>query len=130
MADRERAVLARAMLEDALRHAIDDGSFNEPFARTGDASTGDMLSFTTRGIVPPLGASGRWRVVAHQDRIEAAPIDEPGPRLRTTLPGVVALRVITLQSSDRVPPTVRIEFRTAGEALAPIVTRTAGGVLR
>jgi prepilin-type N-terminal cleavage/methylation domain-containing protein len=139
MEDRERALLARAMLEDALRHAVDDDRFAEPFARSGGAGTGDILSFTTRGIVPPLGASGRWRVLVQGDRIDATPIDERGPRLRTTLPGVRALRVMTLQSGewrapaanvDHVPPMVRVEFTTTRDALPPLVARTAGGVLR
>ena len=139
MAQRERAILGRAMLEDALRHAVDDGNSGAPFARAGDAANGDVLSFTTRGIIPPLGASGRWRVIVRQGRLEATPLDEAGPRFVAVLPGVRALRAMTLQSGewreslatiDHVPPVVRIEFRTVGDPLAPVVTRTAEGGFR
>lgn len=148
--DRESALVARALLDDALRHATDAGDDGTVFARAEpDAAAGDALDFVTRGVAPPLGASARWRVrlgptVRGGDvALVATPLDEPGPVLRATLAGVRAVRVATMgpdgwrrDAADvaRVPAVVRVEFVAGGAPnglpLPPVVARTAGGGLR
>jgi type II secretory pathway component PulJ len=63
----ESELRVRALLVDALRHASDDADPGQPAFEIVDAidSHGlpaDQLTFLTRGVVPPLGASALWRV--------------------------------------------------------------------
>jgi len=148
LGDREGALLARALLDDALRHAADASGPALVFAHA--ESAGDVLDFVSRGVAPadatPLGASPRWRVQVGPDAagdvlLVATPLDAPGPALRSALGGVRALRVSTLgpdgwtrAAADvvRVPDVVRVELVAApGSApLPPVVARTSAGGVR
>jgi prepilin-type N-terminal cleavage/methylation domain-containing protein len=148
LGEREGALLARALLDDALRHAADASDPALVFARA--EASGDVLDFVSRGVAPadgtPLGASPRWRVrvgtgAAGDVVLVATPLDAPGPALRSALAGVRALRVTTLGPDgwtraaadvERVPEVVRVELVAAPgrDALPPVVARTAAGGVR
>lgn len=63
----EAELRARTLLADALRHASDEAdpgvdAFTLVDATDGRGQSADRLTFLTRGITPPLGASSLWRV--------------------------------------------------------------------
>ena len=62
----EAELRARLMLADALRHATDEVDDRSAFelvdATDSQGAPADQLTFVTRGIVPPLGASPLWSV--------------------------------------------------------------------
>lgn len=62
----EAGLAARALLTDALRHALPGvpggpESFTLSDRITAAGTATDSITFLTRGIVPPLGTSGAWR---------------------------------------------------------------------
>jgi type II secretory pathway pseudopilin PulG len=137
---------ARVLLGDALRHAVAEaradgrGWHLEPDGRGGTA----RLTFVSRGIQPPYGATGRWSVSVlargGQVHIEAVPLDAAGPRLATMVhaPGMaVSVRPPgrtewrdAWSDSTRLPDAVAIAWRAADgrEVAPPLVARTSGGV--
>ena len=63
----EAELRARIVLADALRHASDEfdpggSAFELTDATDARGLPTDQLTFLTRGILPPLGASARWAV--------------------------------------------------------------------
>ena len=63
----EAELRARIVLADALRHASDEFDTGGSAFELTDATDArglptDQLTFLTRGILPPLGASARWAV--------------------------------------------------------------------
>ena len=63
----EAEMRARLLLSDALRHATDEVDAGSVAFGLADATDArglpiDQLTFATRGIAPPLGASARWMV--------------------------------------------------------------------
>ena len=92
--DRAQGMIARGMLEDALRHRVEPGD-DEPLVRDG-AGLGDVLAFDTRGVMQPHGASGLWRMEVHGATLSAHPLDATGPTLRTAMAGVQFIRVRAL----------------------------------
>ena len=63
----EAELRARIVLADALRHATDEfdtggSAFGLTDATDARGLPTDQLTFLTRGILPPLGASARWAV--------------------------------------------------------------------
>lgn len=60
----EAEVTARALLVDALRHAVPGVRGGPPVFELADraGAQGDSLAFLSRGIIPPLGTSSTWLV--------------------------------------------------------------------
>ncbi|MCU0624789.1 MAG: prepilin-type N-terminal cleavage/methylation domain-containing protein [Gemmatimonadaceae bacterium] len=134
----------RALLHDALRHAVDglspdaEGWRLEP---AGDGTT-RRLAFVTRGIVPPFGASGRWQVVvepvASGLAMLATSLDAPLPPLAVRLPDAASMQVLARGPGDaawrdrwddasRLPTAINVQWRDAsGRPVGtPIVARRA-----
>ena len=65
-AGNEAEMRARLLLADALRHATDEVDGGEAFvlvdATDARGLPADQLTFATRGVTPPLGATARWAV--------------------------------------------------------------------
>lgn len=135
---------AQALLGDALRHAVEgEAPGAQGWQVTRDASGGvAQWSFVTRGLVPPLGASGRWQVrVTATDarvRIAAVSLDEPAAPLFFDVPDVaglsVAFRAIgedawrdTWDDRTRLPQGMVVTWRDGSDRAigAPLVVRTA-----
>jgi prepilin-type N-terminal cleavage/methylation domain-containing protein len=143
----ESELRTRALLSDALRHASDEANPGEPAFELVDASSprglpADQLTFLTRGIGSPLGASALWRVTVLVTptglvlRASPADMDSATPALTATIDGVRGLDIDVLTLADRswtsawpssaqLPAAVRITmYDGAGGVLgAPIVAR-------
>ena len=115
----ESELRTRILLADALRHASDEASVGAAVFQLvkgadvrGVAS--DELTFTTRGILPPLGASPRWTVTLKPTAagllLRAAPLDddagEPAPGMSTVLAHVRGVDVEVMRAADRTWSTV------------------------
>ena len=81
----EAELKVRSMLVDALRHASDESNPGTPAFELVDGTDArgmpaDRLTFLTRGIVPPLGASALWRVTVTPSAVgltfAASPADD------------------------------------------------------
>ncbi len=137
--ERESTRLARTMLEDALRHAVERGDAGIPFA-ADDGAGGDVLAFDTRGVTSPLGASALSHVELRGATLSVTPLEERGAALRSPLAGVRGIRISTLgpdgwgspDVADHLPDAVRVEFvpLPGGTPLAPLVVKLHGGVTR
>ena len=136
---RADGLAARAMLDDALRHIVEHGDGEALVADAG--SGGDVLTFYSRGVAEPFGASSLWRVQVHGATIAAAPIDHVAPLLASELPGVQAIRVSTLApdgwhagpvARGQSPQAMRVEFvPVAGQpAMAPLVVAMQAAFVR
>lgn len=78
----ERAQVFRATLTDALRHAVKGVRGGVPVFSLSHRSGAngariDSLSFDTRGVQQPLGASGVWRVAVWGDGSGVHLLGEP-----------------------------------------------------
>lgn len=100
----ESMTSARALLGDALRHAIRGvrgGPATFEIVRRPSLE-GDSLTFHTRGIVPPLGTSEVWTAalfVRNGELVfEAWPTNafEKSQTVRVTVGGIAAVQVLTL----------------------------------
>jgi prepilin-type N-terminal cleavage/methylation domain-containing protein len=96
------ATAGRALLRDALRHAVLDAS---GWAWGTDAAGHTTrVSFVSRGIVPPLGATGRWRVTLSSNagltRLVASPLDEVAPDLMLVLHASAGMRLRLQERAD------------------------------
>jgi len=140
----ETALRARSLLADALRHASDEADAGTAAFQLLDASDArglpsDQLTFLTRGIAPPLGASSLWSVTVAPSAtglvIRAMPSAGDGV-VTATLPGVRGLDVQVMTLADRswstawpsagqLPAAVQLTFYDATGALAgsPLVVR-------
>jgi prepilin-type N-terminal cleavage/methylation domain-containing protein len=144
----EAALRSRVLLDDALRHASDeagatDGALGSTFqlvdAIEANSLPADRLSFFTRGVLPPLGASGLWFMTVEPIAIGVSIVAEPvegGASLRAVFPGARGLNVEVMPIVDRtwttswpatnqLPAAVRLTFYDSTRAMigAPLVVR-------
>jgi len=146
----EAELETRVLVVDALRHASDDANPGTPAFDLMDAVDprglpSDQLTFLTRGVVPPLGASALWRVTLVPSPagllVSAAPADNARSDGSSWTNGAVfaaarGMDVEVMSLSDRawssawpssaqLPVAVRITFYdAAGQVVgAPIVAR-------
>ena len=146
----ESELTARVMITDALRHASDEAdkgaaAFDLVDATDARGMPTDQLSFLTRGILPPLGASGVWTMTlapsARGLLVRATPTLSPGQRQGTgsitALLGPIRgldVRVMSLidrawsaswPSNGQLPAAVELTFYDAAGAPvgAPVVVR-------
>lgn len=137
--------LGRAMLADALRHSSDP-----PLAFAGGAAfevADDRLRFYSRGVVPPYGTGGAWRVTLAADAAGARLVAEPpagsaAAPIALVMRGVRALRIAarplaaepgwtTRFSSRGAPAAVAVRFvGETADLLPPLVVRTGAEVAR
>jgi prepilin-type N-terminal cleavage/methylation domain-containing protein len=102
---REALVTVRAMIRDALRHAL-PGVPGGPEVFTlvnrvttrGEAT--DSLTFLTRGVMPPYGTSAAWRVTVNVDsaglHFLATPSNTTGDVVAAVVPGITGVDVQTV----------------------------------
>lgn len=137
----EREVVARAMLSNALRHAVPGIIGGEPVFVVRDDPRGDGLRFLTRGVSEPLGASEVWEVSLlpgpSGTQFDGRQLDNPSRSFTTLLRRVNALNVRvrgrdfrdgwleTWNAQDRSPAAVSISFLDAdGRVIgAPLMAR-------
>ena len=143
----EAELKVRSMLTDALRHASDESNPGSPTFELVDATDvrgmpTDRLTFLTRGVVPPLGASALWRVTIlaspHGLAFAASPADAPSAtaQVGAVVPQIRGLDVSVMSVNDRVwttvwpssgqiPSAVRLTLHDAQGRLvgAPVVVR-------
>ena len=137
----EREVVARAMLSNALRHAVSGTIGGEPVFVLRDEPQGDGLRFLTRGVSEPLGAGEVWEVslLPGPDGAQfgGRQVDNPSRSFATVLRRVNALNVQvrgrdfrdgwleTWNAPDRSPAAVSISFLNADGRLigAPLMAR-------
>ena len=143
----EAELKVRSMLTDALRHASDESNPGALAFELVDATDArgmpmDRLTFLTRGIVPPLGASALWRASISGSpnglAFAASPANPPSvaAQLGAIVPQVRGLDVSVMSltdhtwtnvwpSSGQVPSAVRLTLHDAQGRLvgAPIVVR-------
>ena len=140
----EAELRARTLLADALRHASDEANVGADAFAIEDANdaTGrpmDRLTFLSRGITPPLGASALWRVdvgmSAEGLRIDATPLvdgeqvaGQVAP-VTALIPSIRALDVQAMSLADyswvtawpstrQLPAAVRIAFHAQDVEIA------------
>jgi prepilin-type N-terminal cleavage/methylation domain-containing protein len=152
----EAQAIVRALLLDALRHlpegggaAMNDTLFALHDRASAEGIPSDALRFFSRGVTPPLGASGSWMVTlapAEEGvRMVAVPIGpgEAAP-VSVRLSGARGLDVRLLDRTadslwldrwdvaGRVPAAVALEFLSAGGVPVgpPLVVHAALEVVR
>lgn len=136
----ERELVARTMLAGAFRHAVPGTIGGAPVFVLRDGPS-DELTFQTRGVTEPLGASGRWEVtLLAMDAgllVAGRPMEGDGAAFSVTLPRARAVNVHVrgrdardgwLESwpaPDRSPAAVRVQFLDdGGRAVgAPLLAR-------
>ena len=146
----EAELETRVFLVDALRHASDDANPGTPAFELIDAVDpqglpSDELTFVTRGVVPPLGASVLWRVTLVPSSggllVSAIPADRmsrdgSNPTNAAVLRAAGGMDVEVMSLADRawssawpstgqLPAAVRITFYDAAGRVvgAPLVAR-------
>jgi len=143
----ESETVGRALIADALRHALPGIRGGPPVFELADARAdggegSDSLRFLTRGIAPPHGTSGAWEMwLAPGSRgllVRARPVeDAAAPVVQAELPNVKAIdvRVLSRDSRDgwlsawndteRSPVAVSLAFldRNGRVIGAPLVVR-------
>lgn len=130
----------RTLVGDGVRHALAGaGSMQVTRDAAGEAT---RLEFATRGVVPPLGAGGAWRLVLARDtaglRMQATGGGAAGVPVTTHVRGArrfdVRFRAMGEDAwrgewtdSLRLPQLVELRFRDADgrDLAAPLVARTA-----
>lgn len=147
-ASTESQMRTRALLSDALRHASDEADSGQPAFDLEDAVDqhglpADALTFLTRGIGAPLGASALWRVSVGATptglRLQAWPADVDAsspPAIVGTIEAARGLDVDVMSlaspvwltawpSAGQLPAAVRLTFydQTGKPIGAPLVTR-------
>jgi prepilin-type N-terminal cleavage/methylation domain-containing protein len=136
---RADGLVARAMLDNAMRHMVEHGDGE---ALVADGGTGgDVLTFYSRGVTEPFGGSTLWRVQVRGATIGATSIDRAAPSLTSDLPGVQVIRVSTLAPDGwhtgavpggQSPQALRVEFvPVAGQtAMAPLIVALPAAFVR
>lgn len=129
----------RAMIGDALRHAVAGDASDPEGMHTDDA--GASLHFVTRGIDAPMGGSARWQVSISTDStgISMRAQSPDGGRTPLTLTARrgrdLAVRFLPAVSMDwrdrwedpsRLPEAVELRFLDAQghDLMPPLVART------
>ena len=142
-ADETTAAL-RAMLSDAIRHAVSGDSRESTGLRTETDGSGrtTRLTFVSRGISSPLGGSGAWQIGLSADSsgviLDATPFDSTRASLRLTArgPRSFTLRFLAIDDErwrtgwndpSRLPEAVEVRFLDAQgrETMAALIARTA-----
>ena len=96
----ERERVTRVLLSRAIRHAIPGAIGGQPVFILRDQPSGDELTFRTRGVSEPLGATGAWEVALLPDqdgvRLTGIAVGNPSATFSTLLPRVrrVDVRVL------------------------------------
>ena len=137
----EREIVARALIQNAIRHALPGSIGGQAVFTLTDSPAGDELRFRTRGVSEPLGATEVWEVELLTSseglQIVGHAVDEPSSSFAGVLPRVRRLDVRVRGRdyrdgwfeewtiSDRSPVAVSIAFlgpdgRSIG---APLVAR-------
>jgi len=142
----EAELRTRSVLSDALRHASDEADAGNPAFELLDAidSRGrpaDRLTFLTRGILPPLGASALWTVTLSPSsaglEMRAAPVGgRENPNIVARLETVRGVDVQVMSLAERswttawpspaqLPTAVQLTFYDAARAPVgpPLVVR-------
>lgn len=135
--------VVRALLADALRHAVDAPADPRlPAVRLDRVGDSDRLQWPTRGLGAQPGAAALYDATLTADadglRLQAAP-REGGPVLVATLPGVTRLRVQaqpvgepdrwrTAWSQGTLPRAVRLGFEGAAGREPPAAMVVALGL--
>ena len=143
----EAELKVRVMLTDALRHASDESNpgslaFDLVDATDVGGMPSDQLTFLTRGVAPPLGASALWRVTISTSpsglAFAATPADAPSTTAQVVavVPQIRGLDVTVMSLTDQtwtnvwpsggqLPPAVRLTLHDAeGRVVgAPVVVR-------
>jgi prepilin-type N-terminal cleavage/methylation domain-containing protein len=137
----ERETVARAMLTNALRHAVPGTIGGAPVFVLRDEPQGDGLRFLTRGVAEPLGASDVWEVSLlpgpQGTQFDAHQVENPSRSFTTLLRRVNSLSIRvrgrdfrdgwleTWNAPDRSPAVVSISFMNAdGRVIgAPLMAR-------
>ncbi|MDZ7631066.1 MAG: prepilin-type N-terminal cleavage/methylation domain-containing protein [Gemmatimonadaceae bacterium] len=140
----ETSTAMRAMLADALRHAVTaDAGASRGLESEADATGRPArLGFISRGITAPLGGSAPWQVDLTADTmgvtLDASPLDGAGGALRFTSRTSRAFAVRFLARDDdqwradwndptRLPSAIEVRFLDGAghESMSPLVARTA-----
>ncbi len=140
----ETATAMRAMLGDALRHAVAGDARDLRGLHTDADAAGALtgLGFVSRGIMAPLGGSAQWQIGLASDSagvtLSATPLDSLSTPLRFTSRGSrsFAVRFLALEDGawrtdwndpTRLPSAVEVRFLDAAgrESMATLVARTA-----
>ena len=137
----EREVVARAMLTRAIRHAVPGSLGGQPVFVVRNHSVGDAITFNTRGVAEPNGASAVWEVSLTSDdegvRFSGHAVDFPSHSFSAELPRVrgIDIRVMGRDARDgwledwpfvdRSPVAITIAFLDAKSRIigAPLVAR-------
>jgi prepilin-type N-terminal cleavage/methylation domain-containing protein len=137
----ERELVARKMLERAIRHAVPGAMGGQPVFLLRNQPLGDELTFRTRGVAEPNGASEVWNVGLVADprgiRFTGQAADDPNRSFSALLPRVqridVRVRGRDVRDGwfedwpfvDRSPVAVTIAFLDANDRPigAPLVAR-------
>ncbi|MBC7895495.1 MAG: type II secretion system protein [Cytophagaceae bacterium] len=142
---REALITVRAMIRDALRHALPGVPGGpEVFSLVNRVTTRgvstDSVTFLTRGVSPPYGTSAAWRVTVNVDtaglHFVAAPGSGAGGEMvMAVVPGVTGLDVqatgrgmVSSWRSDWSDPSVApqgatFSFSDAAGGTQPLVAR-------
>ncbi len=131
----------RALLSDALRHPSQPAGVDAATFVVMHDADGDHVTFASRGMAPPLGASGNWDVTIWSDaagvRVEAHAQDPASPAsVRASLPGASQLEVWTQDRAQtgwvrgwdrpaRAPGMIALRWRNARTPSLPLVVRTS-----
>ena len=134
------ATALRAILTDAVRHAVSGDAVYPRGMYTGEAGT--SLNFATRGVEAPLGGTALWQLSLTADTggVALRAVSRDGNRapLLVTARGSrrFAVRFLPLASSEwratwddptRLPEAVELRFLDAQghDAMPPLLARTA-----
>ncbi len=145
----EAEALMRSILIDALRHPAEAPSGGPQSLQvstvTVDGTTSNVLSFVTRGVIAPLGASSPWIMTVGPSpsglSLSAKSLEDPSqPAINAVLGSVRRLRVRVLRSTEgavweggwssqrEIPAAIEIAFvDSAGRESAPaLLVRMTG----
>ena len=93
----ERELVARKMLERAIRHALPGTIGGQPVFVLRNGPLGDELIFRTRGVAEPNGASEVWEVGLIADtngvRFTGRAVDDPNRSFSALLPRIQRIDV-------------------------------------
>ena len=140
----ESTTAMRAMLSDAIRHAVAGDARDMRGLHTESDATGHAtrLTFISRGITAPLGGGAAWQVGLSADSsgvvLDASSLDAAHAPLHLTSRGARTLAVRFLAIEDatwrtqwddpaRLPAAVEVRFLDANgrDTMAALVARTA-----
>lgn len=140
----ETTTALRAMLSDALRHAVTGDAREAAGLHTETNGSGNTtrLVFVSRGVTSPLGGSAAWLIGLTADtagvKLDATALDSARTPLRLVARGPTSFAVRFLAIDDskwrtewndptRLPVAVEVRFLDASgrQTMAPLLSRTA-----